>query len=214
MDTLFDDLAKLVGGSAEMFWQGAERGLHLDARDGFSLKDNEAAADLLTDEVEEYIHGLRRFIRTEGIDINRLEGKVADPSGPLEGVLNLIAGATGIPKRILLGSERGELASSQDEGNWVARIEERQQKFAEPRILRAFIDRLVWLGALPEPGEGFMVEWPSLFVKSDEEQARTALQIATAVQRYAQASGRELEDVMTVEEFRVRVLGLPSDTSG
>ena len=47
-----------------------------------------------------------------------------------------------------------------------------------------------------------MVEWPSLFAKSDEERARTALQIATAVQRYAQASGRVLEDVMTVEEFR------------
>ena len=144
------------------------------------------------------------------MDINRLEGKVADPSGPLEGVLNLIAGATGIPKRILLGSERGELASSQDEGNWVARIEERQQKFAEPLILRAFVDRLVWLGALPEPGsEGFKVEWPSLFAKSDEERANIAMRVATAIQRYSQVSGQPVDQIMTTEEFRERVLGLP-----
>ena len=68
--------------------------------------------------------------------------------------MKLISAASGIPLRIMTGSERGELASTQDDGNWASRIEERQLHFAEPMILRPLIDRLIELRALPEPSDG------------------------------------------------------------
>ena len=46
----------------------------------------------------------------------------------------------------------------------MSQIQERHEQFAEPSILRPFIDRLIWLGALPAP-VGYEVEWPSLFTK-------------------------------------------------
>jgi hypothetical protein len=211
VDTLFDDLAKTIGASAEMFWVGADRGMQVDVRDGFDL--SEADQENLTNEIDEFYHSLRRYVRTIGVDVKQLGGIPADPRGVYEPIIDLIAGAASIPKRILLGSERGELASSQDRTSWVEHIQERQQTFAEPVILRAFIDRLVWLGALPAPAEGYQVEWPSLFSKSEDDRANEALKIASAIERYARASGTPVADVMSPDEFTERVLGLPERPS-
>jgi hypothetical protein len=208
VDTLLADLAKTIGASAEMFWVGADRGMQFDVKsDDYELSQDDE--NLLTRELDEFYHGLRRYIRTTGVDVKQLGGTPADPRGVFEPILDLIAGAVSIPKRILLGSERGELASSQDQSSWVEHIQERQVTFAEPRILRPLIDRLVWLGALPAPADGYQVEWPTLFAKSDGEKADEAFRVAGALERYARASGRPVGDLMTPDEFRERILGLP-----
>ncbi|MBW2636983.1 MAG: DUF1073 domain-containing protein [Deltaproteobacteria bacterium] len=209
---LLYDLAKVVGGSAEMFWQGAFQGLHanIDKDIEFDLTGDEARK--LSEELDEYVHGLRRYIRTRGMSITPLGGTIPDPRGVFEVVISLIAGTTGIPKRILLGAERGELASSQDETNWNSRIMERQQHFAEPVILRPFIDRLIWTGALPAPAEEYTVEWPNLFELSEQEKAEIVAKKAQALQQYASAV--TAEEIVPVPEFRREFLGLkglPSD---
>ena len=53
----------------------------------------------------------RRVIRTQGMELNTLGGAVANPQGPLDVIIKLVSVASGIPIRILTGSERGELAS-------------------------------------------------------------------------------------------------------
>lgn len=185
---LLDDLEKVVGGSAEMFWQGAYRGLHININPDFQQGDlSDDSLTALQDEIDEYIHGLRRFIRTQGVDINTLKAQIADPSGVFDVLMNLISGASKIPKRILIGSERGELASSQDEINWNARIKERQEQYAEPNILRAFIDKLIALGALPEPKADYKVIWPSLFEMDDLRKAQAVWTWARAAEKLADA---------------------------
>ena len=203
---LMDDLMKLVGASAEMFWLGANRGLHADVKDGFGLEGDELTN--LSDEIDEYVHNLRRFIRTKGVDIKPLGGQTADPKGSFETIISLISGTTSIPKRILLGSERGELASSQDETNWNKYVSSRQTSFAEPQILRALIDRFTWLGVLKEPSEGYTVVWPDLFAKSDEERGKVASLVANAISKLQTEEGKP---VITVAEFRERYLGLPPE---
>jgi hypothetical protein len=99
-----------------------------------------------------------------------------------------------------LGSERGELASSQDAANWAGRIAARQLNFAEPVILRALIDRLVKWGALPKPSAGrYTVVWDALFEKDDTEKATIAKTWAEAAEKAATATGGP---VMTAEEYR------------
>jgi len=143
------DLELISGGSAEMFWRGAFPGLGFSMDKDFQM-DTQTAADLRT-EVEEYMHGMKRYLRLQGIDIQQLTPQVADPSNHAAILLDLISGATGIPKRILVGSERGELASSQDENNWNSRVDERRMDHVEPMILRPFIDKLIDVGVLSEP---------------------------------------------------------------
>lgn len=202
---LFDDLAKTVGGSAEMFWRGAERGLHANLKEDARIDDPEK----LSEEIDEYVHGLRRFIRTQGMDINVLQGEIADPRGNFEVLISLVAGSTGIPKRVLLGAERGELASSQDETNWNSYVHERQVHFAEPQMLRPFIDKLIELGALPEPKEPYYVEWPNLFELDEKEKADVALKKAQAIQAYAPFG--ETERVVPIGEFREKFMGLDAE---
>jgi hypothetical protein len=108
--------------------------------------------------MQDYMHQLSRTIYSRGADVKLLNMPVADPSNHVSVILDLIAGSTGIPKRILIGSERGELSSSQDENNFINRVEERQQNFAEPVILRKVVDRFIALGALPDP-KGYDVIW-------------------------------------------------------
>ena len=117
--------------------------------------------------------------------MTQLAGSVPDPTGHIERLLDLIAGTVGIPKRLLIGSERGELASSQDENNWAMTIAARHTHHAEPIILRPFIDKLISIQALPMPRFGYVVEWPNLLAQTEEEEAKTALLWTQALAAYA-----------------------------
>ncbi len=180
-----DDLEKVMGGSGEMFWQDAKRRIVLSLEKDAQMSD--AAAVALTAEVEEFVHELRNFLRVQGMDVTQLAGHIPDPTGNVEKLLDLIAGTVGMPKRLLMGSERGELASTQDESNWSTRIHERQVQYAEPLILRPFLDRCIALNILPVPQQGYTVEWPSLEAQSEVEKSAVALNWSRALKEYAGA---------------------------
>jgi phage-related protein (TIGR01555 family) len=200
------DMMKVVGGGAEAAWRVMDRGLHADVRDGFTLKNTAA----VNDELEEYLHGMRRFIRTEGMDIHTLGAETVDPTGMFNVLVNLIAAATNIPKRILIGAERGELASGQDAAQWAGQIRSRRLKFAEPLLLRPFIDRLVWAGALPEAtGSQYTITWTPLFELDEMQHGQVADAYARAIAVYA--PGGATDTVVPVGEFREKWLGLPKD---
>jgi len=205
-----EDLDKIVGSAAEGFWQTASPGYSIGPKKDYDL-DPTAITDAKA-EFQNYIHGLQRLIATEGIDIDELGGKISDPTAAFDVVMSLISGKTGIPKRVLLGSEQGELASSQDQANWLGRIQARQQQFVEPMILRAFIDRLISINALPEPSKGeYMVTWEDLFSLNELEKARAHSLNALAVKNMTEGEGNE--ELITKEEKRV-LLGLPGVADG
>ncbi len=113
-------------------------------------------------------------------------------------IIQLISATTGIPTRILLGSERGELASSQDERNWLSYIASRQTNFAGPVILRPFIDRLIEYGALPKVE--YEIHWPNLFKATNKEKAETHLQKAKATNEYLMGPAATYIDIRKVLE--------------
>jgi hypothetical protein len=195
---LLDDILKVVGGSAEATWKLMRKGFVLDIDPEAKIEAGDVE-DLQT-QFDEYDHGLRRFMRTRGMTVKDLGSETVDPSGLFDVIVTLISVATRIPKRILLGSERGELASSQDAANWAGYIAYRQLNYAEPVILRPFIDRLLKWGALPQPKAGrYTCVWDALFETSDSEKADIADKWADAAQKAAKAAGHP---VITAEEFR------------
>lgn len=195
------DLDKVVGSSAEGYWQSAAKGFAIGPKKDYEI--DEAGLQDAKEQWQEYIHGLQRLISTEGLEFQELKGEITDPTGVFKMLISLISGKTGIPQRILLGSERGELASSQDEANWLGRIAERQEQFAEPRILRALIDRLIAIKALDPPQDGvYEVEWPNLFYLTDMEQAKVYADRAAAI---AEVSGKFPLDLFTPAELREAV---------
>lgn len=202
---LFDDLAKVVGGSAETFWLTANKGMQVDVDKEMELDEDDAQA--LSDELDEFQHQLRRYIRTRGVKITNLGSDVADPRGVFEVLVGLLAGTYGIPQRVLMGSEAGQLASEQDRANWAQVVEARRTSVAEPYMLIPLIERLIAVGILPA-SEDYKFTWPDAFHMSPLESAQTMAQSARAVvnlSRQAQFG----TPVASQEEARL-ICGLPA----
>lgn len=208
---LLTDLMKIAGGSAEMFWANVAGVLHVNIPGEVEI-DEESLEDL-DDQIQEMLMGLRRDLLTRSAEAEYLGAGTPDPRGVFEVLSSLISATTGIPQRILFGAEAGELASSLDEANWLARIRERQLRYAEPVILRPLVDRLIDMGALPAPQGGeYEIHWPSLFEISDKDEAEIMATRARAYRDVAVASSVSRENpIMSPEEARESILALPRD---
>lgn len=201
------DLEKLLGGSAEMFWRGGRPGYHGKVGEGAQLSEEEE--EELIAQLDEYEHNLRRFLLTQNIDLQTLASQVADPTAHVDIQIQMISAVTGIPKRILTGSERGELASTEDRKNWLDLIKTRREEYAEARIVRPFVDRLIEVGVFPKPDESYSVYWEDLYAQSDKDKAEIGKIRSDALKNYASAPGAQ--DVVPLESFLEYFLGFDSD---
>ncbi len=172
---VLDDILKVSGGSAETFWLNANRGLHVDVDKEMELDADDA--NKLSDELDEYSNQLRRVIRTRGVKVSSLGADVLDPRGVFDVQLSLLASATGIPKRVLAGSEAGQLASQQDRANWALQVEQRVSKYGSPIMLLPFLRLLIDTAVLPRPTQ-MSITWPDAFKMNPLERAQTSAQMA------------------------------------
>lgn len=196
---LLDDLLKVAGGTSETFWLAGNKGMQVDIDKDTELTPEDAAA--LSDELEDYQHQLRRFIRTRGVKIKDLGGETPNPKDIFNMIIALISGATGIPRRILTGSEAGQLASDQDRANWSDRIVERRVNFVEPNIITSAIVQMSAAGIIKEvEPENITYNWPSNFQMTPLENAQTMAQKARAAVNYAKMLKEH--PIMTIEEAR------------
>ena len=199
-----DDLEKIVGSSAEAFWSEIKPTLQADIDKDANITSEQI--DELDEKFQELLHGLRRAIQTKGVDLNKISADLNSPSDPFDIIISLISGSEGIPKRLLLGSERGDLASSQDEATFYEMIEERRENFAEAKIVRPVVKRLQSLGILTEGS--FDVEWPNLFSLNELEEAEVAQKKSKAMVQVSPAG----DPSMTfTEEERREAAGFPGE---
>lgn len=208
---LLHDMQKVVGGGAEMFWRAARRDLILQTQENANF--TEEALKKARSDAEDYVHELNRILGLEGIDVKTLPIEVASPKDHVESIAGMIAGTTGIPQRKFFGSERGELASTQDDENWAQKIITRQTVYADPTILRQVIDRLISYRVLPTPRGGpdaYTVEWQPLIVESPDDRADRATKLANAWNTLA--SGMALDIAIPLPEARVEIFGLDPES--
>ena len=192
-----DSLEKCAGGGAEAFWLRCSAGMHLDVDKDMEMSVEDKAA--LATQADEYAHQLRRMIRTRGVEVTQLGSDVANFSNPVDSIVSLISGATGIPKRILLGSEMGELASTQDRENFRDLVNGRQTGYLAPCLVQPLVDRLMAYGYLPTAE--YKVKWPHIEVLGEKEKVEGA-------KGWAAVNQTQGEVVYTVEEIRDHWSGL------
>jgi hypothetical protein len=179
------DLEKLVGGSAEMFWKGARPGYQGLIDKDFSMGVTEE--ENLDKQVDEYENGLRRIFTAQGIKLENLAPQVSDPTAHVAVQVQMVSSETGIPQRVLMGSEQGKLASGQDANAWKVLIQDRRTEQVEPMIIRPFIDKMIEYKILPSPTvDSYTVMWSDLFAPSENERAETGKTRAAAIQQYLQ----------------------------
>lgn len=198
------DLGKLYGGSAEMYFRGGLPGYSLETHPSLG-GDVEIDVDALRDMMEHYQNSLQRFIATTGMSVNSLAPQVADPMSQINVQLEAICIGLDCPKRIFVGSERGELASSQDSRHWNDVIVSRRNNHLTPGLIVPLVNRFILLGLLPRPSEdGFKVTWPEIETLSPLEKADQALKITQAIIAYVNGNGLA---AMPLPHFLTMVLG-------
>ncbi|KKM71624.1 hypothetical protein LCGC14_1428760 [marine sediment metagenome] len=179
------DLEKLLGGDAEMFWRGARPGYSAISKDDYEMSESDR--EDLYKELDMYEHDLRRVITGQGFEMKALATQISDPEGHITVQVQAISAQTGIPIRVLLGSEKGELSSDQDKVQWLSLIKTRMEEYAEPEILRPFIDKCMKHGILPKVDK-YIVLWEDLFSPSEKEKVDIGKARATSLKVYSDSS--------------------------
>lgn len=195
------DLQKLYAGSAEMYWRGAFPGLSIETNPRMGTNVRIDKSDM-RDMMEQYMNGLQRYITLTGMSAKSLAPQVVDPTPQIEVQIEAVCIKLGIPKRIFKGSERGELASTQDDATFNDRLRSRQNGYITPRIIVPFIDRLIDLKVLPEP-ESYGVVWPDLDALTDDERAQVAERRSRAMMNYVTG---QVEEIMAPIDLLTREL--------
>lgn len=204
------DLKKLYGGSAEMYWRGAFPGLALETHPqlgGDVIVDKRKLQDM----IENVYQGLERAFILMGMSAKTLAPTVVDPMNQIRVQIEAICINLGIPIRVFMGSERGELASSQDDAAWNDRLKFRQDTYVTPFIIVPFIDRLIHAECVLPPTlvdefgnlVGYEVEWPDLTSTSEEDRARVALLKTQALGIYV---NQNVESLLPPMEYYTRIL--------
>jgi hypothetical protein len=201
------DLEKLVGGDAEMFWRGARPGYVGKVDKDYQMTD-EMIEDL-KNQANEFEHNLRRMLVNEGVDLKALDQQIADPSPHVDVQIQMLSSALGMPKRILVGSERGELSSAQDTGEYLSYIKARREEFAEVKILRPFVNRCIELEILPKAIDRYRVKWPDLFALSEKDKVEVGRNRAMALREYS--TNPMAEAIIPPDAFLEYFLGLTED---
>ena len=195
-----DDVEKVAGGGSEAFFKRADKGRQFDIDPDLDIEQPEK--DAMKTQMEEYEHDMRRNLLTRGMTITDLGSDVADFKSQVESLLSLIAIGSKIPQRVFMGSEQGKLAAKQDRASWDNQINERRRELCGPMMVRVLFDRLIELGALPEPALPYEVRWSALTTMDDEQRAGMAGQ-------WAGLNGTTGKTIVTEDEIRERCLDLP-----
>ena len=195
------DLRKLYAAGAEGYWQSCFTSWSLETHPqaGGDVKVDYAG---LTSMMTDVRNKLRRDVILEGMSAKTLPPSIVDPSPFITSQIEAICIKVPCPKRVFMGSERGEMASSQDDAQWNDVIRGRQMFWVTPRIIVPFINRLILVGALPEPEDGYRVDWPDLDSLNDSQKATVGLTITQALT--AGISGG-IENVMPIKDWLVKV---------
>lgn len=204
---VLDDLLKVAGGTAETYWLTGNRGIQADVDKEMELDPDDAAE--LSNELEEYMHSLRRIVRTRGVKLNTLGSDPPNPKEVFDMLIAIISGTTNIPRRILMGSEAGQLASEQDRANWAESVQDRRALVVEPYILDPFINRMMEIGIL-NPAE-YEYKWPEAFRVSPLERAQTMAAQARAVGNLSRQTGNKAPMQITSREEAREIIGLEGD---
>ena len=200
------DIRKVRGSDAEGYWKNVIMRLFLETHPQLG-GDVVIDAPALREVMEKMENGLQRWATLSGMSAKTIAPAVVDPTPHIDVQLQSICIQLGCPLRVFLGSERGELASSQDARAWNDRVKGRRDGHLTPRLVVPFVNRCICLGVLPEPEE-YAVTWPGQESLSKMEEAQVAVARTDAITKFVGGNG---EALMSPMDFLTRIMGMTDE---
>lgn len=199
------DLDKEYAAAGEGFWQNSFPITYFKTQPGSDAVINR---DSLKDMMEAIRNGLQKHMGLEGLDPGTLPPQLIDPTSHINAAMEAVCIRFGFPVRIFKGSERGHLASTQDEGEWNERVAARRKNYCNPTIVIPTIDRLILTGVLTPPAKSYAVHFAPMDTQGAAEKATVAGLLTTALMAFLSGGGLDFMEFM---DFLTLFLGLDDE---
>jgi hypothetical protein len=158
--------------------------------------------------MENQDNGLQKHGYLSGMTAHPVAPSVVDPTPHLLANIEQICIMIPVPKRVFMGSERGELASSQDDSSWNDTLRGRQNGHCTVRIVVPLIDRLIAVGVLPTPQKKYTLVWPDLESLSEDAAATVANKWVDFFTKYISGG---VENIIDPMDALTRMARMPED---
>lgn len=199
-------IEKIIGAGGEGFWKNAKSAPVLEIDPTARLEELAKAlgvpvselADKMGEQVEDWQKGFDKLLMLQGIEAKTLGITLPSPENFFLIALQSFSASIGVPLKILVGSQTGERASTEDADEWSRTIMARRSSETIPNVMM-LVQRLERVGILPEMD--WFLDWSDLTETSMAEKIDRANKMADTNNKM-QLGG---EIVFTPEEIRATV---------
>lgn len=196
---------KIIGAGGEGFWKNAKSGLSLEIDKDAKISDMaqamgvpvEEVVNAMDEQVEAFNRGFDKSILLQGIKATPMQVTLPSPEHFFAIAVQSFAASINTPMKILIGSQTGERASTEDAAEHARTIMSRRTNETIPNIM-AMVRRLVDVGVLPASQKGYHLEWSDLTEASMTEKVALADKMADVNQKMKDTG----EYVFTPDEMR------------
>jgi hypothetical protein len=184
------NLEKIEGAGGEGFWKNAKSAPVLQVDKDAQLRDLAAAmgvpedeiADKLDEVVGDFQKGFDNLLMLQGIEAKQLAVTLPQPEQFYLTSLQSFAASIRIPVKILVGSQTGERASTEDATAWAKVVQSRRVKETIPNI-EAVVERLRRFKILSDAD--WVVSWSDLTESTLGDKIERADKMASVNQKHA-----------------------------
>lgn len=188
-------LRKVHYGDAEAYWKNVLMKMFFETHPQLG-GDVNVDTDALKNMMEEMGNGMQGWGALMGMSAKSVSPAVVDPTAHVDIHIDAICVKLNIPKRRFIGSQPGGMGGKGDaesaDDNTDTVIAHRQNRYLTPKVIGPLIDRLISVGVLPIPDDGYKVQWPDLKEEDPAKAAQTALVKTQALTAYLQGGGQNL----------------------
>lgn len=203
-------IEKIVGAGGEGFWKNAKQAPIFEMDKEADLQKMARAmniqpdqiADVMNEQVEDFQRGFDKMLMIQGMTAKPMKVELPDPEHFFMNALQSFAASFDIPLKVLVGTQTGERASSEDASQWNQTCNFRRKNTVIPNILQV-VRRLEACGILKENPEWF-VDWTDLTES-------TMLEKIERAGKMAKVNKDAADIVFTPTEMRATVGYEPAD---
>lgn len=183
--------AKIIGAGGEGFWKNAKSGLSLEIDKDAKIEDMARAmgveasevVDRMDEQVENFNKGFDKSLLLQGIVAKPMQVTLPSPEHFFAVSVQSFAASIPIPMKILVGSQTGERASTEDADEFDRTGMSRRTNYVIPLIM-TFVRRLERVGILAA-GKDWFLSWSDLTETSMGEKIDRADKMASVNQKMA-----------------------------
>ena len=197
---------KIIGAGGEGFWKNAKSGLSLEIDKDAKISDMAQAmgveidqvVDRMDEQVESFNKGFDKTLLLQGITAKPMQVQRPSPEHFFAIALQSFAASIQMPLKILIGSQTGERASTEDAEEWAKTAMSRRADTVIPNIM-TFVRRLVRFNILRD--KAWHLDWADLGDSTMSEKVALADKMADVNNKMKDTG----EFIFTPEEMRAVV---------